>query len=209
MVKYEPRIIETETPPQITEISVADGLFINPRFSQDRRLRKSVYSKILAAKALLPTHLTFMIYEAYRPHARQVQMWEDIQRKIRSENPDMSNEDILDLCDNYVANPYHIGSGHQFGCAIDITLCTYDGIELDMGTAVQEFSDACKTLAPNITEHQAYNRRLLQTALSASGLVNYPAEWCHCSYGDRLWALLPNKPETLYGPLRDPVMVST
>ncbi|MBP5934721.1 M15 family metallopeptidase [Streptomyces sp. LBUM 1476] len=79
-----------------------------------------------------------------------------------------------------------------------------DGEELDMGTPMNanpEDSDgACYTHAPNITPAARENRRVLGEALSAAGLVNYPTEWWHWSYGDRYWALATGAPTALYGP---------
>jgi D-alanyl-D-alanine dipeptidase len=41
---------------------------------------------------------------------------------------------------------------------------------------------------------------VLGGALGAVGLVNYPTEWWHWSYGDRYWALTTGAPAALYGP---------
>jgi D-alanyl-D-alanine dipeptidase len=43
---------------------------------------------------------------------------------------------------------------------------------------------------------------VLGDALSGAGLVNYPTEWWHWSYGDRYWALVTGAPTTRYGPVR-------
>ena len=37
--------------------------------------------------------------------------------------------------------------------------------------------------------------------LGGAGLVNYPTEWWHWSYGDRYWALATGAPGALYGPV--------
>jgi D-alanyl-D-alanine dipeptidase len=39
--------------------------------------------------------------------------------------------------------------------------------------------------------------------LSAQGLVNYPTEWWHWSYGDRYWALLTGAAHATYGPITE------
>jgi D-alanyl-D-alanine dipeptidase len=41
---------------------------------------------------------------------------------------------------------------------------------------------------------------VLATALGGAGLVNYPTEWWHWSYGDRYWALLAGSAQAVYGP---------
>ena len=45
------------------------------------------------------------------------------------------------------------------------------------------------------------NCELLARALRGAGLVNYPTEWWHWSYGDRYWALVSGAPAAMYGPV--------
>jgi D-alanyl-D-alanine dipeptidase len=61
---------------------------------------------------------------------------------------------------------------HSAGAAIDRTLCADDGTELDLAT--------------------------LAESLHAAGLVNYPTEWWHWSYGDRYWAMATGAPRAIY-----------
>jgi D-alanyl-D-alanine dipeptidase len=200
MVINEPRLIESENPPDLITISEADGVFFNEAFSQDRRLRRVVYEQVLAARRHLPDSLTFMIYEAYRPRARQVTLWEGIWTQMKEAHPQASDGELTALCDNFVANPHGVGSGHQFGCAVDITLCSKDGKNiLDMGTALQEFCSRTQTISVEISPEQTKNRALLRDSLEAEGLINYPSEWWHFSYGDRLWAILTGRAQTMYG----------
>jgi D-alanyl-D-alanine dipeptidase len=60
--------------------------------------------------------------------------------------------------------------------------------------------NACYTGATNITAAATRHRRILIDALTSVGLVNYPTEWWHWSYGDRYWALTTGAPATRYGP---------
>lgn len=69
-----------------------------------------------------------------------------------------------------------------------------------MNADPEESAGACYTHAPNISEEARANRKLLGTVLTAAGLVNYPTEWWHWSFGDRYRALLTGKPAALYGP---------
>ncbi|MFD8455676.1 M15 family metallopeptidase domain-containing protein [Streptomyces antimycoticus] len=45
------------------------------------------------------------------------------------------------------------------------------------------------------------HRDILGTALTAAGLVNYPTEWWHWSYGARYWALQTGAAVARYGPM--------
>jgi D-alanyl-D-alanine dipeptidase len=61
--------------------------------------------------------------------------------------------------------------------------------------------NACFTAATNIAPAAAANRRILINALTTAGLINYPTEWWHWSYGDRYWALTTGAPHARYGPV--------
>ncbi|WP_436497025.1 M15 family metallopeptidase [Actinokineospora sp. HUAS TT18] len=95
-------------------------------------------------------------------------------------------------------------SPRTWRAAVDLTLCTDAGEELDMGTKVNaspEESDLARyTAAPNISAKASANRRLLADALPAVGMVNYPTEWWHWSYGDRYWATASGAAAARYGP---------
>jgi len=64
-----------------------------------------------------------------------------------------------------------------------------DGAELDFGTAMnatpEASANACFTAAANITEQAQHWRDVLAKAMAVGGMVNYPPEWWHWSYGDR------------------------
>jgi D-alanyl-D-alanine dipeptidase len=59
----------------------------------------------------------------------------------------------------------------------------------------------CYFAADGISREARANRDLLATVLCREGLVNYPTEWWHYSYGDRYWALATGAAAALYGPV--------
>lgn len=69
-----------------------------------------------------------------------------------------------------------------------------------MNANPEQSDGACYTDAGNITAEAGAHRTVLGKALGAAGLVNYPTEWWHWSYGDRYWALTTGAPAALYGP---------
>ena len=77
-------------------------------------------------------------------------------------------------------------------------LCDNEGRELDMGTQYLEHNKKTKTRCKALTEEQRRNRRVLVDAMQRAGFVNYPAEWWHFSYGDKMWAAYSNKRAALY-----------
>jgi zinc D-Ala-D-Ala dipeptidase len=98
---------------------------------------------------------------------------------------------------------------HSAGAAVDVTLCETDGRELSLGTPVRPSivdypdppDDPRYFEAPGVTTEEGVHRQLLGGALSAVGLVNYPPEWWHWSYGDRYWAFVVGRPAARYGPV--------
>lgn len=45
------------------------------------------------------------------------------------------------------------------------------------------------------------DRLVLGSALTRAGLVNYPPEWWHWSYGDRYWAVVTGAPVAIHAPV--------
>ncbi|MFC8078993.1 M15 family metallopeptidase [Streptomyces sp. NPDC057307] len=80
-------------------------------------------------------------------------------------------------------------AGHVSGAAVDRTIRTKDGTEVDMGSpeaATPADSDgACYTQSSGLPALARQNRMVMIEALTAVGTVNYPTEWWHWSYGDR------------------------
>jgi D-alanyl-D-alanine dipeptidase len=70
-----------------------------------------------------------------------------------------------------------------------------------MGTQCQEIHDHAPTNSAGISAEARRNRKILVDALEAEGMINYPSEWWHFSYGDHQWAFLLGKTEAFYGPL--------
>jgi D-alanyl-D-alanine dipeptidase len=95
---------------------------------------------------------------------------------------------------------------HVAGAAVDLTLVDEAGNELWMGTPVdatpEQSAGACWFDA-EVDPTARQNRTILVKALGGAGLVNYPTEWWHWSYGDRYWALTAGAPAALHGP-REP-----
>ncbi|MEV0739435.1 M15 family metallopeptidase [Streptomyces sp. NPDC050549] len=187
-------------------VDVSGVLLVDGRKNKDSdgaqlHLRRGVLDRLLAAEALLPGGLRLLFVEGYRPPALQRRYFERYGDELRAANPDWSADRIRSAASRYVSPPEN--APHTAGAAVDLTLADADGRELDLGTPMNanpEQSDgACYTGAGNITAGARANRAVLGRALGAVGLVNYPTEWWHWSYGDRYWALTTDAPAALYG----------
>ncbi|MFG2456019.1 M15 family metallopeptidase [Streptomyces sp. NPDC048523] len=187
-------------------VDVRGHLLVDDRKHEDSLgaevyLRRGVLDRLLRAQALLPGGLGLLFVEGYRPPALQRHYFETYAGELRAAHPDWSADRIHTAASRYVSPPGI--APHSAGAAVDLTLADADGRELDLGTAMnanpEESDGACYTGAANITEQAKTNRALLGEALNAAGLVNYPTEWWHWSYGDRYWALETGAPAALYG----------
>jgi hypothetical protein len=64
--------------------------------------------------------------------------------------------------------------------------------------------NACYMASPSISPEARANRQVLCGVLTKVGLVNYPTERWHWSYGDRYWAYVSGTPAARYGPAEYP-----
>ena len=200
----EPLIIsEIENPVSLTEINEVDGIFFNPKFTQIKLIRTYIYNLLKNAQKHLPQGYHFVVYEAYRPMESQIKLWDGVVSEQKKKHPEMdvNSEEFIALCDIFAANPYRQGSGHQPGASVDISLIDDAGREYYMGGTVRGFDETADFDCPNISPEGRKNREILRDALSKSGLVNYPSEWWHYSFGDRLWARLTGSKLAIFGKL--------
>lgn len=200
----EPKLIqEIEASPEMIEVSQKDNIYFNDCFTTIRLIRRFIYNMLLRARYNLPKNYYFMIYEAYRPLASQKALWDEIVIKQSAQNPNMNidSEDFISLCDKFVANPYRQGSGHQSGAAIDVSLVDSTGKEYDMGGGVRRFDNTAEYNCKTLSAEAEKNRLILKNALEDVGFVNYPSEWWHYSFGDRLWAKLTGSKIAIFGKL--------
>jgi len=201
MVKVGPiEIIERESPPRICLIDETERLFLNPEFNEDWRIRTDIHNRLIKATAILPDGLCFMVYEAFRSRARQHILWDLAYDDLKEKQSNWDANKLYNETSRWVAPPDGFGSGHQAGAAIDITLATTQRQPLDMGTPMQGVTPLTRTDAlVSLTIRK--NRNILIDALASQGLVNYPEEWWHFCYGDRLWAEITGRDKAFFAPI--------
>jgi D-alanyl-D-alanine dipeptidase len=162
---------------------------------------------LLAAQELLSAPLRLLVVEGFRPLSLQVRYFTDYAEQLRRRWPDWSAEHVHRQASRSLSPPEV--APHVCGAAVDLTLCDGDQVELDLGTEVnaapEECDEACYTAAPNIGPTARRHRQLLGHALNSVGLVNYPTEWWHWSFGDRYWVLGTGAAAAVYGPVQGPV----
>ncbi len=169
-------------------------------------LRKSVVEKLYKAGANLPNGYKILVVTAYRPISMQKKLWRQRLIQLAKRHPIMMVMNFrrwLNTARRYTSPPG--GSSHQCGAAVDVTVIDEIGNRLDMGTTLTDFGKKVNTFCDEITSKQEENRKLLFEAMTMAGFVNYPLEWWHYSYGDRMWAAYTKKDKCFYGPLTQEV----
>ncbi|MER5361727.1 M15 family metallopeptidase [Streptomyces sp. NPDC002785] len=165
-------------------------------------LREGVLERLIKAQAMLPQGLRLLFVEGYRPPSLQREYFGEYAGRLRASHSEWSDVRIHSATSRYVSPPDI--APHSAGAAVDLTLADAGGLELDLGTRMnadpEESEGACYTHAVNISEEARANRKLLSSVLTAAGLVNYPTEWWHWSFGDRYWALITGESVAHYGP---------
>jgi zinc D-Ala-D-Ala dipeptidase len=166
------------------------------------KVRVDVRDRLIQAGAALPAGLRLLIVEGYRPPILQRVYFDEYVNELRADHPDWDMDRLRMAASRYVSPPEI--APHSAGAAVDLTLCTDDGEELDFGTRInaspEESSGACYTDYRELPAEARHNRAVLCAAMAGAGFVNYPTEWWHWSYGDRYWALATGSPAALYGP---------
>lgn len=152
----------------------SDGFAYDMRYATENNFLKAkvydcaeCYTRVKTAKALLAANAEFKkskvkikFYDCYRPNSVQYKMWEIVP------NP------------QYVANPVK-GSIHNKGGAVDITLETLTGEELDMGTDFDFFGKRAYHDNFDLPKEILDNRTLLKETMEKHGFWSIRTEWWH------------------------------
>lgn len=175
---------------------------LDGRFGPARaRVRRGVAGRLETALRLLPEGIGLKVVDGHRSAADQLAIIDWYAAELRAADPALTDDALVTKTSRFVA-PIDVAP-HVAGAAVDITLVDRHGRELDLGTpidATPEQSDGrCFFDAPGLSPAARANRDLLAGALRGAGLVNYPTEWWHWSYGDRYWALVTGARAARYG----------
>lgn len=124
-------------------------------------LRRKVALKLdLIQKRLEKIGLGLKIFDGYRPISVQKIFW--------------------DYCpDSRFVAPPEVGSRHNRGSAVDLTLVDTQGNELKMPTEFDEFTSRAHRDYNRLPKEVICNRALLENAMVEQGFIPQPTEWWH------------------------------
>lgn len=141
----------------------------------DAYLQPDVADKLSKAQQILHAqypNYSLLIYDAARPMFVQQLMWDTVKIPVKEKT-------------KYLSNPKK-GSLHNYGAAVDITICDSMGVPLDMGTDFDYFGELAYPSREqallrdgSITLEQINNRKLLRSVMTSAGFFNIQTEWWH------------------------------
>lgn len=171
------------------------------------KLRKTVYEKLCLAQQQLPHGWKFRIYEGLRSLNVQKILFDEHLNNLKLRSSNTSEEELFNEASLLIA-PVSFFKGtpnippHSTGGAVDLEIIDLNGSLIDFGMAIKDWykvdPDICETYSQNISDEVFQNRKILLDIMYEHEFVNYPREWWHFSYGDRLWAFLREKKEAIY-----------
>lgn len=171
------------------------------------KLRKTVYEKLCLAQKQLPDGWKFKIYEGLRSLSVQKILFDEHYNNLRLKNSNKSEEELFKEACLLVA-PVSLFKGatnvppHSTGGAVDLEVINSNGNLIDFGMTIKDWykvdPDICETYSQKISAEAIQNRKTLLDIMNKHDFVNYPREWWHFSYGDRLWAFLKGRQEAIY-----------
>lgn len=114
---------------------------------------------------------SLIVYDAARPMSVQQKMWDVV--KGTSKNI-------------YVSNPANGGGLHNYGFAVDVSICNEKGDTIPMGTIIDHLGREAQPkleeemLSRGVVSQEALsNRRLLRQVMAAGGYKVLSTEWWH------------------------------
>lgn len=173
--------------PSFEDISALPNVIVDLRYASKRNLLgKDVYggfnrallhreaaAKFRVASRLLAERepsLRFLIFDSLRPNTAQMAFWEIV--RGTPQQP-------------FFADPAK-GSMHSYGFAIDLTLASAAGEELDLGTPFDDLTDlagpeneASMLAEGRLSPAQHARRLILRSAMEDAGFLQLPHEWWH------------------------------
>lgn len=115
--------------------------------------------------------LSLIVFDATRPMSVQQKMWNCVRNTPKY---------------FYVSNPAHGGGLHNYGLAVDISICRENGDTIPMGTKIDYMGSAAhitKELqlvsSGKLTMQAVKNRRILRKVMKEAGFHPLPTEWWH------------------------------
>ena len=213
----EPKFFDKIIPSHSKFVSLTDGEIFDVKMQYPNLqmtnavaecfVRQEVFEKLKIAQGLLPKGFKLRIWDAWRPFNLQEELYEKYSQNI-IENLNLADANLetkQTTVAKYISLPVKdktTPAVHTTGGAVDVTILSADGQELNMGTEFDAFGDKTKTNYYETSQESIEirnNRRLLYYCMTSAGFTNLPSEWWHYDFGDKFWAYYNNTPALYTG----------
>ncbi len=139
-------------------------------------LQKDVAQRLAKCQDYLTSlnkDLYLLVYDGVRPISVQYKMWKALDSIPVNQRT------------KFVSNPAN-GSVHNYGAAVDLTICDQNGKPLDMGAGYDDIREiaypkmeAHYLAKGELTKQQVENRKMLRKVMTSQNFRNIPTEWWH------------------------------
>ena len=179
---------------------------MNAGFHCSYLIRKGLYLRLkilVSALDLINDNkrkISVLVFEGLRDLQTQKALFETCFNEFSEKYPDLSSIEVRKLAEKFVTPPEK-EPPHSTGGCVDIRLFDDDNNTfLDLGKfgLFWGVNEQAHMFCANLTDEQKENRRMLLTASAMAGLVNYPYEWWHFSYGDKFYAYCAEEDHAIY-----------
>jgi len=167
-------------------LDIDASLIIDLRYATyDNFTKQRVYPKDAPALLTLDTALKLKrANEQFEKDGYRIKIWDGYR-------PKSVQEIFWDLVPDprYVADPAK-GSSHNKGASVDVTLVDFQGKELEMPSAYDDFSEKASRNYQGSSENARENVAYLTKIMEESGFTGLPSEWWHFDDKSRNYPLL-------------------
>ena len=186
--------------------------YVHPNYSAgfdcSKYVRKSVYDRLIAlaknATIMRGKETIVYVFEGLRDIETQKKIYSTCIEQIRSDFPEMSDEDVQSNAMKQITPPT-VYLPFATGACVSVRLFDKEtSTFLDMGKFGFNWfpgrvNNEANTFCALLSDEQKNNRRILLEAGSFAGLVNYPYEWWHFSFGDRYFSYYTQNKVAIHG----------
>lgn len=162
--------VKTLIPDVVVDLryATADNFMKKQVYPSDARcllLERSAKQLKAAADVLRGKGFRLRLYDCYRPHHVQFELWK-----------------VMPV-PGYVAEPKK-GSNHNRGGAVDLGLVTLEGKDVEFPSPYDHFGKEAHHSFQGGTKASLANRELLRATMEAAGFKKNPMEWWHYDLPD-------------------------
>ena len=203
--------INAQNDPNVKMLPTPEIPFSSPDYNAGFKCSSFIRSRVFERLKMLPIYvssaigrkITIRVFEALRDIETQRKLYDCMEIEIRKSMPNITQEELNEEVRKIVCHPDDIPP-HSTGACADILFFDEENQEfLDMGKFgnMWGFNNQAHSYSSGLTDIQKKNRSIVFKCIEFVGLVNYPHEWWHFSFGDKYFSYYTDNKYSIYGPV--------